>query len=315
MVSVVELGRTCRERRKVGLKTPLRNVTIMNKSEKFTRDIKKLETYVLDELNCEEMTFSNSTDNISYTAVLNFKVLGKKLGKDMKAVLAASKDISQDDLAKFDSIGEITILGYSINAEEMTVTRGLKGLDDANLDVNGDAETLVVMDFTHDPDLERKRLARDVANRVQKLRKDAKLQQDDPVDMWAEGSGPGELSKVLEEKKDFLDKLLRRPLWRANQLQGHETLVKKEEFDLDGDKLVVTITMRGPFFNADEMAKLAGGNEQTQAALRQYAQSFDLQKLLTAGDELETSIDGQSYKMKRKVHFAVGPADAPWLSN
>jgi len=134
------------------------------------------------------------------------------------------------------------------------------------------------------------------------------------VDMWAEASGPGGLAAALEEKREFLNKLLRRSLWDAKLLQGHEVVVKKEEFDLDGDKLTVTISARAPVFNEKELSKLAGGKEQVAACLRQYVQSFDLQKLLDTKSDLEINFDAKTYKLKRGVHFAVGPADATWLS-
>merc|ERR1712048_447074 len=90
------------------------------------------------------------------SAQLNFKALGKKLGKDMKAVMEAAKTISQEDLVNFDKTGTMEICGHSLNAEEMTLTRSIAGLDDPNLHTNKDdgTNTMVVLDFTPDPDLD-----------------------------------------------------------------------------------------------------------------------------------------------------------------
>lgn len=321
MQRVVELGRTCRERRKVGLKTPLRSMTIMNKNEGFNRDLKNLQTYVEEELNVMEVTYRTDTEKVAMTAALNFKVLGKRLGKEMKAVQDAVKALSQEQLQQFERDGSITICGHTLTAEaeELVLSREVKDLADANLDNIGDSETLLVMDFTYDEDLAQMALARDVVNRVQRLRKDAKLQQDDPVDMWADvlpgTKGSGALKKCLDGKKEYIEKLLRRHLWSGELRQGHEVLVKKEVFDLDGstgDRLVVNITARSSFVNAAAVKKLTLGDGQAADACRQYLQTFEL-KHLTKLEAVKVVHDGKAYQLKSKEHFTVGPADAAWL--
>jgi len=321
MQTVVELGRTCRERRKVGLKTPLRSMTIMNKNETFNRDMKNLQTYIEEELNVMEVVFKSDTAKVGLSATLNFKVLGRKLGKDMKAVQDAVKELSQDALTTLETEGSITVLGHSISLEagEISVSREVKDVADPNLDVIGDAETLLVLDFTYDEDLSQMALARDIVNRVQRLRKESKLQQDDPVDMWAEvksgANGTGALTKCLAGKKDYVEKLLRRQLWSGALRQGHEVLVKREEFDLDGndgDKLLVTITLRAPFFNDAAIKKLTGGDSSAAEACRQYMQTYDLSKLTKITSQ-KVLFGGKSYQLNLNEHFSIGPAEASWL--
>merc|ERR1712176_174593 len=151
----------------------------------------------------------------------------------MKKVAEEIKGLSQDDLAKFEASGEMTIAGHTITGEEMVVSRKLKGADNPDLGVNYDSVSIVVMDFSYDEELALKAIGRNIVNKVQTLRKEANLNQDDPVDMWAEvtGKSNGDLARVLTEKSEFLNTLLRRPLWKANLLQGHEVIVKKEEFE------------------------------------------------------------------------------------
>merc|ERR1719512_364316 len=113
------------------------------------------------------------------------------------------------------------------------------------------AESIVVMDFTVDEDLCRMAVCRDIANRVQKLRKEAKLQPDDPADMWASAVAQAtKLQDAMAKKPEYIDKLLRRRLWSDSLRQGHELVVKAEEFDIEGEKLRVVITSRSMYFNA-----------------------------------------------------------------
>eukprot|EP00434_Breviolum_minutum_P027945 symbB.v1.2.024724.t1/scaffold2362.1/size81346/7 len=125
MQSVVELGRTCRERRKVGLKMPLKSMTIMNKNEGFMKDVKALQKYIEEELNVVEVNFKADAE-ISLSGTLNFKELGKRLGKDMKVVKEAVTNLSQAELVDFEKKGEITVLGHKLSGDDIQLSRKLK---------------------------------------------------------------------------------------------------------------------------------------------------------------------------------------------
>jgi len=309
----IELGRTCRERKKVGLKTGLRSMTVINKDEGFINDIRALEAYVLAELNVEEVKFDSNSDNVECTAEPNWKLLGKKLGKNMKAVAEEIKNLSQEALTRFDSSGEIALCGHTITAEELVVSRKLKGADNPDLGVNYDSESIIIMDFAYDEELALKALGRNVVSKVQTLRKEAKLQQDDPVDMWAEAkNGKGDLSRVLKEKSDFVNNVLRRPLWSAKLPQGHEVVIQREEHDLGGDTLIITLTVRSAYFNDGAMKKLAGGDAQIEKGLRQYVQTFS-PPAFSEATNFEIKLADKVYNLKYKEHFVLGPAEASWL--
>ncbi|CAK9117114.1 unnamed protein product [Durusdinium trenchii] len=125
MQNVVELGRTCRERRKVGLKMPLKSMTIMNKDQGFIKDVKALQKYIEEELNVVELNFRADAE-ITLSGTLNFKELGKRLGKDMKAVKDAVTNLSQAELVDFEKTGEITIQGHKLAGDDIQLSRKLK---------------------------------------------------------------------------------------------------------------------------------------------------------------------------------------------
>lgn len=319
MQQVVELGRLCREQKKVGMKTPLRSLTLYRKDEEFLNDVRGLELYVQEELNVMFVEYSTDTEKITLTPTLNFKALGKKLGKDMKAVHAAVGEISQAELTKFEEEGKITVLGYEINSEEMSLARTVTGLDDPNLHHTGDAQTMVVMDFTFDENLARMKLAREIANRVQKLRKESRLQPDDPVDMWVDvvgGRPDSGLGQVVVEKSEYIDKHLRKRLWRGEMRQGHEVIVGAGEYDDIGEEKVrLTLTSRTVFFNTGELKKIVGGDAAAEAAIRQYLSSFALERLTAASKkgDLKFNFSGKAFSLKCGKHFSLGPGEASWL--
>jgi isoleucyl-tRNA synthetase len=102
--SIVELGRNAREKRNIGLRTPLKSVVaiLRNPGEHVTERITgSLQKYILSELNTWEFRVvpkQEEHDWVTLSLKPNFMVLGKKLGKKMKdvqkAVTAMTHDVS-----------------------------------------------------------------------------------------------------------------------------------------------------------------------------------------------------------------------------
>jgi len=100
--SIVEQGRNAREKRNIGLRTPVKSVVavLRNPSENVVNAIAgPLKKYILSELNAWEFIVvpkEQQHDWVTLSLTPDFKVLGKKLGKKMKAVGAAVKKLSHD---------------------------------------------------------------------------------------------------------------------------------------------------------------------------------------------------------------------------
>lgn len=321
MQSVVELARTLRDRRKVGTKKPVRTLKIVNKDAAFTKDLQTMQPYIEEELNVLSVVYETDQSGVQLVPNLNFKVVAKKVLSDMKAVQNAVKNLTQQELATFASEGKLTVCGHELTEEDMTLTRQVKETGNENMDVNYDNDSIVILDFTWDEELARMTVAREVGRRVQNLRKSLKLLQDDPVDQWVEvvksKQCSGRLQATLNEQKGYIEQQLGRPLWFASQRQGHETLVGREEFEIeeDDDKVAIIMTVRSTYFNPEAMKKLTGGNAEVDEACRQWLQTFDLRQLVKVCKDGSTSVtvDGKSYTMKYKEHFVLGPAEASWL--
>jgi isoleucyl-tRNA synthetase len=98
--AIVEQGRNAREKRNISLRTPVKEVVAIlgNPSENVVKGITgPLKNYILSELNAWEFTVvpkEQEHDWVTLSLTPNFSVLGKKLGKNMKAVGAAVKGLS-----------------------------------------------------------------------------------------------------------------------------------------------------------------------------------------------------------------------------
>ncbi|CEL97895.1 unnamed protein product [Vitrella brassicaformis CCMP3155] len=261
MQTVIELGRQVREKRKVSLKTPVKEVRVIHADPSYIADIDYLQSYIKDELNTMELTLSTDASAIHLSAQANSQILGPKFGKEFGPIRKAVCELTHEQLQAFEETGEIAVCGHTLKRDELFLKRSAKDIvTNPNLEADGDNSVLVVVDFTSDDSLQTMALAREVANRVQKMRKKAGLSQDDPVDMWAT---PADLTKapniqkVLTKEREYLHRCLRRQIFDGEQRQGHEVIIYQEDVTVNGEDLRVEFTLSGIRFNEQELRRLA----------------------------------------------------------
>ena len=218
MQKVIELGRYSREKRSVGLKQPLATLVVIHHDPQYLEDVKSLELYITEELNIQNLvlTSDEAAHNVQYSVSADWPVLGKKLKKDMGRVKKALPSVTSDQAHAYVLNGTIVVDGITLEEGDLVVKRGLKEGDSSrNLETNTDNDVLTILDVEIYPGLAEEGLAREIINRVQRLRKKAGLQTTDDVKMeYRVLSDPEEtgIEKVFEEHTAVIAKALRRPL-------------------------------------------------------------------------------------------------------
>eukprot|EP00301_Raphidiophrys_heterophryoidea_P026968 c9418_g1_i3.p1 GENE.c9418_g1_i3~~c9418_g1_i3.p1 ORF type:complete len:1211 (+),score=221.13 c9418_g1_i3:517-3633(+) len=184
MQTAIELGRSARERRNIGLKTPLRSVLLVHPSQSVLDDIKSLEGYVIEQLNVRGVEYT--TDEQKYVelkAQPEFALLGERLGNDMKAVAKEVAALTNSQIQSFEKSGSIALAGYSFVRGEIKLLRSYKG-DTKKFEASNKDEMLLVLDVEPDVSLLEEGVARDIVSRIQKMRKAAQLSPEDDVEMF-----------------------------------------------------------------------------------------------------------------------------------
>ncbi|KAL8925350.1 MAG: hypothetical protein Q9172_002281 [Xanthocarpia lactea] len=218
MQRVIELGRISRERRTIGLKQPLKSLIVINPNAEYLADVHSLESYIIEELNLHELVLSSDEAkyNVQYSVSADWPTLGKKLKKDAQKVRKALPDLTSEQVRNFVQEGTMAVEGIELNKEDLIVKRGLKEDESSkSLETNTDDDVLTILDSEIYPDLAQEGIAREVVNRVQQLRKRAKLVATDDVKMeYRVLSDPENvgLEKVFETRGKTFEKALRRPL-------------------------------------------------------------------------------------------------------
>ena len=238
MQQVILLGRQKREEVKIGLRTPLSSLTIINSDEALLDDMRRIERYVQEELNVQSVAYS--TDESAYIELCakpNFPLLGKRLGKRMKSFAAVIDVLTPEQIALLQQSGrlELTVDGETevFSAEEVRVQQQAR----AGTNTLSNSQIAVDLDCHLTPELIRGGYAREVVNRIQRARKDMNFAVSDRVAV--NYTAKGELAQAIGEHRDYV---------------MHETLcvaladaldeAAAIETEIDGQALRFTVTRR-----------------------------------------------------------------------
>ncbi|KAH7397744.1 tRNA synthetases class I-domain-containing protein [Cadophora sp. MPI-SDFR-AT-0126] len=218
MQRVIELARVSRERRTIGLKTPLKSLIVIHPDPVYLEDVRSLEAYITEELNIQTLVLSSDEAkyNVQYSVSADWPVLGKKLKKDVQKVKKALPGLTSDQVHQFVLDKTIVVDGITLEDGDLVVKRGLKDDESSKkLETNTDDEVLTILDAEIYPELADQALAREIINRVQRLRKKAGLQPTDDVRMeYKVLSDPDNigLANAFTSQASTIEKALRRPI-------------------------------------------------------------------------------------------------------
>ncbi|KAM5148749.1 isoleucine--tRNA ligase, cytoplasmic isoform 2-T7 [Mantella aurantiaca] len=254
MQSVIELGRVIRDRKTLPVKYPLKEVIVIHQDSEALSDIKSLEKYIVEELNVRKVTVS--TDKTKYGIRLRAEpdhmVLGKRLKGAFKTVMAAIKELKSEQLEQFQKTGSIVVEGHELHEEDVRLLysfdQGAGG--DAQFEAHSDAQVLVLLDVTPDQSMVDEGVAREVINRIQKLRKKGNLVPTDEITIYYQASPAGQyLQSVIEQHTDFILATVKSPLL-PYPVSSSAGVIIKEKTQLKGSDLEITL-VRGSAPAAD----------------------------------------------------------------
>ena len=203
MQQVILLGRQKREEVKIGLRTPLSRLTIVNSDAALLEDMRSLEGYVRDELNVQSVEYSaDESAYIELYAKPNFPLLGKRLGKRMKAFAGVIANLDIGQISELQNNGDIqlTVAGESetFSSEEIQVQQQAR----AGTNTVSNRQIAVDLDCQLTPELIRGGYAREVVNRIQRARKDQGFDVSDRIAVTY--AAQGELAQAIAEHRDYI---------------------------------------------------------------------------------------------------------------
>ena len=199
MQQVVLLGRQKREEVKIGLRTPLRALTIVNRDQALLDELGKLEGYIKAELNVQAVSYDiDEAAHIQVVAKPNFPVLGKRLGKRMKDFQQHIQALTSDQIVALQSNGEITVEGEAFTLEEIHVLQQAR----EGTNTISNSQIAVDLDCSLDDTLVRGGYAREIVNRIQRHRKEINLNVADRIEVRFEADA--QLLIAVDEHRGYI---------------------------------------------------------------------------------------------------------------
>ncbi|GAO48636.1 hypothetical protein SAICODRAFT_59029 [Saitoella complicata NRRL Y-17804] len=245
MQKVIDLGRNLREKHTIGLKTPLKELVVIHPDASYLEDVESLKGYIVEELNVRDLVLTADEDKygVQYKVQADWPVLGKKLRKDMVKVKSALPLLTTADVKKFIAEKEIEVNGVKLVEEDLQVVRGIDAEKNQGYDTNTDQDVLVLLDIAIHPELQSEGLAREVINRVQRLRKKAGLVATDDVRMLYRVVDEDTLGldNVITQHEELLVKTLRRPMEKAGAENVEGDVVADEEQEIQGTRFMLQL--------------------------------------------------------------------------
>jgi isoleucyl-tRNA synthetase len=173
-----------RKKENIRVRQPLSRIQIPVLDNSQKEKIEAVQDLILSEVNVKSIEFvDESTTSITKNLKLNFKTLGKKCGKNMKAVQAFANENAQAIISGIERDGkfEIKVEGEVIVLETEDVE--IIPVDIPGWKVANSGQLTVALDVTITPALKEEGLARELINRIQSLRKDSLLEVTDKINV------------------------------------------------------------------------------------------------------------------------------------
>lgn len=171
-----------RKKENIRVRQPLNSIQIPSIDEAYKNKIEAVKDLILSEVNVKRIEFvDESKTQIVKNMKLNFKTLGKKCGKHMKAVQAFATNNAQAIISAVEKTGkfDVTIEGVSYTLENEDVE--IIPVDIPGWKVANEGPITVALDITLTSELKEEGIARELVNRIQNLRKDKDFEVTDRI--------------------------------------------------------------------------------------------------------------------------------------
>ena len=162
-----------RKKSNLRVRQPLQKIVIPVRDENMKAQIEKVQHLICSELNVKEIEFLAADNDLLVKKIKpNFKTLGPRYGKVMKALGAAIMAFSQQQINALEADGRCVV---TIEGQDCEVLLG--DVEIATQDIPGwvvanDGSLTVALDIQLTPELVDEGIARELVNRIQNIRKE-----------------------------------------------------------------------------------------------------------------------------------------------
>lgn len=169
---IASLALSLRKKEKIRVRQPLQKLLLPVLDDHFVAQIDQVKDLILAEINVKEIDYIDDASGLIRKRVKpNFKTLGKRLGKQMKAAADLIAAWGASEIQQLEKSG-----AFTLHIEGVAFETSLEDYEILTEDIPGwqvatDAGLTVALDVTLTPELEAEGMARELVNRIQNIRK------------------------------------------------------------------------------------------------------------------------------------------------
>ena len=232
--TVTSMVLSLRKKEQIIVRQPLQKISIPVADPLQKERLEQMKQLILDEVNVKEMVFVEDGDGMLVKKVkCNFRVMGKKFGKQMKSVSQAVADMSQEQIAELEKQGQVTLAVDGGDALIELADVEIISEDIPGWTVMNEGALTVALDITITPELKNEAMAREIIKRIQGIRKDSGFEITDRIEVTI--APTPEISAAIDSYKEYISSQV-----LANSLQTGE-VSDGQEIDIDGVKSAIKV--------------------------------------------------------------------------
>ena len=227
-----------RKKENIRVRQPLQKIMLPILDEGFSAQVEGVKDLILAEVNVKEIEYITDTAGIVKKKIKpNFKTLGRKLGKNMKAAVPIINQLGQEDIEAIEKSNafQLTIDGenYDLTLEDFEIiAEDIPGWLVAN-----DGDLTVAMDISLTDNLRAEGMARELVNRIQNLRKTKDFNVTDRIKITLEKQ-----ETVVPAVELFSDYINNAEVL-SNQLTLVESVASNDSIEIDGAVMNLSIEL------------------------------------------------------------------------
>ena len=218
-----------RKKENIKVRQPLQKIMVPVLDPDFARRIEAVKDLILSEVNVKELELLEDTTGVLVKKIKpNFKTIGKKYGKHMKAIIAITNQWSQEDIIAVDKnkgwTGEIEGESIALETEDFEISTD----DIPGWLVATEGNYTVALDETISPALKNEGIAREFVNRIQNLRKESGLEVTDRIELRIKSDD--KINLAINDNLNYIcSETLANSLGLVEELSGEKLVFEVEE--------------------------------------------------------------------------------------
>jgi len=221
-----------RKKERLRVRQPLQKIMVPTLNKETAENLIHVKNLILSEVNVKELELISEDNDILVKSIKpNFKTIGPKYGKHMKAIASLISTWSSTEIAKIEADGR---WGGQINGEDIVLDLKDVVIDTKDIPgwlvANEDGLT-VALDISISDELKFEGIAREVVNRVQNSRKEQGFDVTDRISVRIQSSEL--IKRAIEENQKYIsDEVLANEIVFDSLSENHHTETIESENDI-----------------------------------------------------------------------------------